>query len=157
MKYNRKRIFVDRKVQGALALRVFFHWLLFCGVLSVILPIWQLLTAGNPLAFSTQACIKMWVKNIPLFVVLAMIFPAFAGDTIRLSNRFAGPISRLRQTMRRITKGEEVGDLKFRDGDFWSELATDFNAMRHKLESQQQNESAEQEPEPALSGYGEQD
>ena len=59
--------------------------------------------------------------------------PAFIYDTIKLSNRFVGPILRLKNSVRSVADGKPVSPLKFRGGDFWHELADDFNRLNEKL------------------------
>ena len=50
-------------------------------------------------------------------------------DCLRLSNRFAGPMVRLRVAMQGLANGEPVKPVKLRDGDFWCEFAADFNRV----------------------------
>ena len=49
-----------------------------------------------------------------------------------VSNRFAGPMVRVRWTLQRIAEGEDVKPLSFREGDFWQEFSDDFNAAMLK-------------------------
>ena len=62
-------------------------------------------------------------------------------DTIRLSNRFAGPVSRLRNAMRKVADGGSYEPLKFRGNDFWTELADDYN--RFMVETERRIAAAE--------------
>jgi hypothetical protein len=48
-------------------------------------------------------------------------------DTLKLSHRFAGPIVRLRNGLSAWGDGKEVQPIKFRQNDFWNELADHFN------------------------------
>ena len=58
------------------------------------------------------------------------MLPVFIVDTIKLSHRFAGPIYRLRQTIRIAGRRRaRYQPMKFRDFDFWQGLAEDFNQM----------------------------
>ena len=61
------------------------------------------------------------------------MLPVFVYDTMKLSNRIAGPVVRLRSTMDQIRKGENTASLQFRDGDYWQEMADEFNEMVHEL------------------------
>ncbi len=69
-------------------------------------------------------------------VVMLALFPAFALDTIRFSNRFVGPIARLRRYMRELADGENITTLAFRDNDFWSEVADEFNQVVELVQEQ---------------------
>ncbi|MEO8494399.1 MAG: hypothetical protein ABI614_04980 [Planctomycetota bacterium] len=62
------------------------------------------------------------------------LVPVFVADSIKLSNRFVGPIVRLQTVIRQVGKGKPV-ELKFRDGDFWTDLPDDFNRMVERLEA----------------------
>ena len=59
--------------------------------------------------------------------------PIFIRDTLTLSNRMAGPICRLQDTVKRIANGEEVPPLSFRKSDMWQDLPAQFNAMTEQL------------------------
>jgi hypothetical protein len=38
-------------------------------------------------------------------------------------------VYRLRQSMRRLVRGEDVRPIKFREGDFWQTFADEFNGI----------------------------
>ena len=130
---DRKKTFVDPNVQGALVRRLVLHWLVFLGVASTISFCLQVLT--NPFQSVGQHFQSLWWTHGPFLVVTVFLLPVFVLDTIRLSHRFAGPIYRLRQTIRSIAQGEPTKRLKFRDFDFWQGLAKDFNQMVDRLSS----------------------
>jgi len=44
-----------------------------------------------------------------------------------MSNKFVGPVMRLRNGLRDLAEGRPAQPLNFRDDDFWREMATDFN------------------------------
>jgi nitrogen fixation/metabolism regulation signal transduction histidine kinase len=70
-------------------------------------------------------------------IVMVSLFPAFMLDTIRFSNRFVGPIGRVRRYLRQLKDGQ-TDHCAFRDDDFWSELAVEFNEVADLVESQKQ-------------------
>ena len=57
------------------------------------------------------------------------MLPILLLDVLITSNRFAGPLYRLRRSMRALAAGEHVQPVVFRDGDFWHEIADEFNAV----------------------------
>ncbi len=69
-------------------------------------------------------------------IIMLALFPAFALDTIRFSNRFVGPIARLRRYMRELAAGEPINALTFRDNDFWGDVADEFNVIALKVKDQ---------------------
>jgi nitrogen fixation/metabolism regulation signal transduction histidine kinase len=64
---------------------------------------------------------------------MLFLLPVFVIDAVKLSHRFAGPIFSLKRTIRGVAAGETPRKVKFREGDFWKELADDYNAMLTKL------------------------
>ena len=128
---QRKRTFVDSQVQGALVRRLVLHWLAFIGVAAAVAFSLQVLT--NPFESISVHVGSLWRTQGPFLLVLVFMLPVFVLDTIKLSHRFAGPIYRLRNTVRELANGADFRPLKFRDYDFWQGLATDFNTMVERL------------------------
>jgi len=73
-------------------------------------------------------------RYLLIVLVMAALLPAFVLDTVRLSNRFAGPMFRIRKAFRSTAAGEPFEPLVFRKGDFWKELADDYNRMMVDVE-----------------------
>ena len=128
---QRRQKFIDSKVQGALARRIIFHWLVFIAVASVTALLLQVLS--DPFRPAGEHVENLWYTHGPFLIVMVFLLPVFVIDTIKISHRFAGPIYSLRRTMREIADGQPQRELKFRDGDFWHELANDYNAMIARL------------------------
>jgi len=131
-KQRRSKFYVDHEVQTALAKRVALHWLVFVVVCFVLVGILQACIAHPSVSFKEMFLFALQRNFIPLMVGLAMV-PVFVYDTIRVTNRFAGPIARLRETLRDISSGSELRELKLRQGDYWSELAQEFNQAMRRL------------------------
>jgi hypothetical protein len=76
------------------------------------------------------------------FVLLGMVMfallPVFMLDTTRFSNRFVGPIGRLRRHLRELGSDQNTGECSFRDNDFWSGMAEEFNVVAALVSDQQQ-------------------
>ena len=128
---QRRKKFIDAKVQGALAQRILFHWLTFVLVAFSTAFFFQVLS--NPFLPLKLQFRSLWWAQGPFLLILAFLLPVFLFDTVKLSHRFAGPICRLRSAMRAIAAGERPTKLSFRDNDFWHELADEYNAMLEKL------------------------
>lgn len=123
----RRNFWVDGQIQGALAIRVIAHWLIFASIAAVLTFTMQFL--GDPLQDFSTHWKNVWANQGLFALVIAILMPLFIYDTVRLSNRFAGPIVRIRRTMRDISEGKRAEKLSFRDNDFWSGLAADFNRL----------------------------
>ena len=128
---KRRQFFVDPKVQGALVLRAVGYWLFCLVTIALMILFWKVAT-GPARPFWTHIN-AMWFQFGPAFVASICLLPLVVIDTIRLSNRFAGPFVRLRRSMRELAEGESVADVHFRDDDFWRDFAEDFNRLRRRM------------------------
>ena len=133
----RRQHWVDSRVQGTLVRRVLFHWCAFFAVTLMCVAVMQLLL-GDPNKTIAERVGSPGSGLLLIGVIMLALFPAFALDTVRFSNRFVGPIARLRRYMRDLKAGEDVGKLSFRNNDFWSEVADEFNAVADRVREQEQ-------------------
>ena len=153
---ERKKTFVDPKVQGALVRRLVIHWLSFLLVASLVAFCLQVLS--NPFRSMGEHFQQLWWTHGPFLLVMVFLLPVFVLDSIKMSHRFVGPIYRLRQVILEIAQGDPAPRLKFRDFDFWQGLAEDFNRMVDQLTTRGEksddyeegvDENATQAEEPA--------
>ena len=147
---NRKKSYVDPQVQGALVRRLVIHWVSYVSVAAAVAFCLQVLS--NPVQPLGEHIQKAWWTHGLFLLVLVFLLPVFVLDSIKLSNRFAGPIYRLRRTIHNIAQGDPPPRLKFRDFDFWQGIAQDFNLMIDRLSGrdiQHEEEDPAETPEPA--------
>jgi hypothetical protein len=128
---QRRQKFIDSSVQGALARRVIFHWLVFLAVASAAALMLQILS--DPFRPAGEHLANVWYTQGPFLIVMIFLLPVFVIDTIKISHRFVGPVQSLRRTMRGVADGQPPQKLQFRKQDFWHELAEDYNAMITRL------------------------
>ncbi len=140
---KRTKLFIDPVVQGALLRRLMLHWFCLSGAIFTCLLIGQVLTDGVDRRLGEHLAM-MWQKYGILLITMVCLFPAFAYDSVKLSNRFAGPVYSLRQALRKLSQGEEIAPLSFRKGDYWTEIAGDVNRVADRL----RQSSAEADAEP---------
>lgn len=124
---KRQRLLVDRKVQLALLWRVTGYWM-YCLVAVMFLLVCWVFFTDRP-SSSAELVRRMWSQFAPALAASFLVLPLVLIDCLRLSSRFVGPIFRLRQAMQSMSGGGSTAPLKFRDNDFWSELASDFNRL----------------------------
>jgi hypothetical protein len=131
-KFKRRQLFVDSRVQGALVLRLLGYWVVTMITVSAMVLCWRMVsTPARPFASHVQS---LWLHYGSAFVAAILLLPLIVIDCVRTSNRFAGPLYRLRRSMRDLTAGLPVPPIHFREGDFWSEVADDFNAVSARLQ-----------------------
>ena len=135
-KHKRKKNYVDNKVQGALLRRIFSHWFMFFFVAGFSVILLQTLLGDSNVPVWDR--LKYQTGEFTFFaLVMVALFPVFMLDTIRFSNRFVGPIGRLRRHLRQLAQGD-TSDCNFRGDDFWSEAATEFNTVAALVKKQQE-------------------
>lgn len=129
---KRKKTLVDAEVQGGILRKIAVHWAMFFLCNAMALMIWIRLFE-QPDADWGQTLADTFRRFLPFFVITIALIPAFVWDTMKLTNRFAGPILRLRNAMAEINAGRSIAPIKFRSNDFWQELAPSFNQLVGRL------------------------
>ena len=127
-------MFVDARVQGAMLLRLVTYWLLGLLAISQILLCWNIISGPPRPFFDMFRFDILWAEHGEVVVASLIMLPIFLIDTIVVTNRFAGPLYRLRGAIRSLASGERVEPLKFRDKDFWRGLADEFNLLAVHVE-----------------------
>ena len=132
---RRARSFVDPEVQGGLLRKIAIHWTLLFVVNALALVIWVRMFEQPEIGWGATFgdCIR---RFLPFFVITVLLIPAFIWDTLKITNRFAGPILRFRAAIASAARGQAVEPLHFRNNDFWQEIADDFNGLVNR---QQEN------------------
>lgn len=128
----RKRLFVDYRVQGALIVRVGLYWLMCLLTITLLLLGWGMI--AGPVRPLNARLSELWALHGSAAVASLLLLPAVIFDLLRLSNRFAGPMFRLRRSMHDLAQGKPVAAVRFRQGDFWREFADDFNKVAARAE-----------------------
>ncbi|MGA2797372.1 MAG: hypothetical protein ABSE63_07340 [Thermoguttaceae bacterium] len=137
----RKHLFVDPKVQGVLIARVVIYWVACLITIALMLLCWDIIAGPTRMLYLHFD--NMWFFYGPAAIASLLVLPLIIVDIIRVSNRFVGPLIRLRRSMRALARGEYVEPIEFRGKDFWYDFADEFNAIRARILQL----SAENEPE----------
>ena len=145
--YRRSVFLVDRKVQGALMVRMVFYWL-FCLLAVVLMIVCWNVYSGPPRRF-VDLFLDLYHRYAPALAASLLLLPIVMMDVMRLSNRFVGPAAQLRGALKELADGRPTQPLNFRDDDFWRELANDFNraAARVTRDSVERSRPTEEMPE----------
>lgn len=131
---RRKRNLVDFEVQTSLLRRMVLQWVLFLIVNAIALYGWTFLIGGadEPVGGHMNQFVQLY---LPVLLVSLALLPVFLLDAAKLSNRFVGPILRVRRALAEAAAGDSVKPLHFRENDFWRSLADDLNSVL-KLKSE---------------------
>jgi hypothetical protein len=133
---KRRTTIFDPEVQGSVIRKITIHWMIFFGCNVLALLIWVRLFE-QPDATWEQTFSDTLYRFLPFFVVTLALIPAFVWDTLKLTSRFAGPILRLKEALAEASQGRTVPPLRFRDNDFWQEIAENFNLLMERRDTEQ--------------------
>ncbi|MBX9789200.1 MAG: hypothetical protein K2Y37_09825 [Pirellulales bacterium] len=148
-KFKRSRLLIEPSVQLTLVRHVVIYWI--CTVVTV-----ELLNLTRQIAIGperesfwaylfnedlTQALIRLAIGSL-------LVLPLVIWDMLKLSNRFAGPIYRMRRTLRGISESGTVENVRLREGDFWADFAQELNAALSQLDAQRQPQASSDDAQP---------
>jgi low affinity Fe/Cu permease len=130
-KNKRRRYLVDRSTQWAIVRQSLLHWF-YHSLLTVLflLTLTVLFGGLRPWGETWQALCPL---AISVYVSMLLLLPIFIRDSFKLSNRFAGPIYRIRSTLHDVNEGKPYRHIELRKGDFWQGLAQELNAAVETL------------------------
>lgn len=133
MKTKRRRLLVDQAVQGGIALRLTVYWL--CSIIMAFVMMVVVQCVMDPLTpFFTQLS-RAQAAVFPVVASFLLLLPMVLRDLTRLTNRFAGPVVHLKRALRDLRDETFRGELKFREGDYWHDLADEFNLLASQVET----------------------
>jgi hypothetical protein len=135
---KRSKILVDYPVQGSIVRQLICHWFVACGVIFIYLLCMQVFKGGVQKPVNVHLS-EMWSQYGILLVVLATVFPVFVFDAIRLSHRFTGPMIPFGRALQRLSEGQAIEPVNFRQTDFWKHLSRDLNSVAQKLNLMSEN------------------
>src|SRR5215211_7852890 len=118
-KCRRRIFFVDRKVQGELLARTAIYWMFWLFSVSLMLVCWNAFMGPKTKFIDLMA--DLADRYGPALLASLILLPIVMMDVLRMSNRFVGPVSRLRAGLKDLALGKQVKPLNFRDDDYWRE------------------------------------
>jgi hypothetical protein len=145
MSKKRRKFLIDRPVQLGMVFRMLGQWMAFLMAVVCALPLFRAIVLGDIATPLNERLHTAGVDSAIVLVVFLLLLPYFVYDSFKMTNRFAGPMYRLHQTIKSLAAGESATPLKFRDGDYWQEVAQDFNAMVERLGEEKSPEAAPEE------------
>lgn len=146
---HRKKLYINREVQGALILRSVLHWYFY--MCAILLTVVIFTVIRDPSVLAIKLVFKSFVYFSPAIVASVVLLPLFIWDILKASNKIAGPIYRLKNEMSLLASGGEVRELRFRDGDHWKELADEFNLLAKTLSAERESRNAIEKKQEQLS------
>lgn len=133
-KHLRKKLLVNRDVQGAIICRTVLHWFFYLAaivLIVVVFKVWE-----DPSQMAIRLVFSSFVDFAPAVIASVVLLPLMVYDTLKETHRVAGPIYRLQCEMQRLTNGKQYRELRFRDGDHWYNVADTFNELAKQYDDQ---------------------
>lgn len=141
--HPRKRLFVNRDIQGRLLARTGLYWILYHAVLWMAMFFFRyaehrgaVMAGAEPRLFGDLYG-QFVRENSSLWVCSFAILPIVLWDLLKFSHRVVGPLVRFQRVLENLTAGEKVADVRLRQGDLLSDLETAFNQYLASLRNLQ--------------------
>lgn len=129
----RRKLLVDRYLQGRLILRVVAYWGIYHTALwhAVFLVRYvqhrlQGLSGAEVSSFSDQYMLALRDSQA-LIVAAALLLPAIVWETLRQSHRIAGPLYRFQETLKALMGGATPAPIRLRRGDLLKSFEQTMN------------------------------
>jgi hypothetical protein len=133
--YKRKKLFVDPEVQRLLILRVIAYWLACMATLEILRLTWVIASGPEQPTFFAYFVNYDWRDVGGRLLIASVLLVPIVWDMLSFSNRFAGPVFRMRRILRDVAKSGTIEHLRLRNGDYWHGMANDLNAALQRLAS----------------------
>ncbi len=103
-----------------------------CFLIFIYLFTLQAFSNGFSLGFGENMA-ALWNQYGLLALVLGVLSPVFIYDSIKMSNRFVGPMVSFKSALKKLANGENPEAVRFRKGDFWQEMTGDLNKIAKEM------------------------
>lgn len=144
---QRSRLVVEPEIQYALVGQLCWQWCMHLIASLMLLAMLQVLLGGFFRPWN-EHLEQIWPTLASLTIAMVCLLPVYIHSSLKLSNRFVGPIHRFRNELRAIANGQEYSPIKFRDQDYWPTFSKEFDmaisALQARAKEAAQNEQNEQ-------------
>ena len=145
--FKRKKLFVNRGIQGAMALRFGLYWVMYhiCLWNGAFMYFFlrarlaQLTGSDQPMMSLSEMYALFLKEYLPITFAATLLLPAVVYELIRQTHRIAGPLVRFSHAMRDMMAGKTIQPVKLRDGDMLTEFETLFNEFIAFHQTKQQS------------------
>ncbi len=123
----RKQLIVERSSQGAMILRTIVYWVFSVITIGLMMLLWDLRRGPVGPFFDPALYDTLREKYVIFSIAALLVLPVLVVDVWKQSNRYAGPVFRVRRCLRELAAGKSVERVTFRKNDYWRGLADDLN------------------------------
>ena len=141
VKKKPRKLLSDPVIQGQLCLRLLVYWILCYLVTTGSLIVFLFLEGVEPSLLQ-----PIW---LPTLLSALVFLPFVMIDLLSFSNRFAGPLVKIRRKFHDLASGTPVESLQLRKDDYLQDIGMSFNLLRTKFGKSNSN-SSEMPNSPSL-------
>lgn len=136
-KNRRQKKFIDREIQGRLALMVVKNALVYLLLLAIFIfvPLAIRLNAEESTPELHDAANAFLALHEHFWPAIFFVLIVIGIHSIRVSHRMVGPVYRFKETLKGIGKNDLSYTVTLRDGDFFVDLMDEINKMTLSLRS----------------------
>lgn len=132
---DRRKFRLDPRVRGEVARQCFYYWIGYVAAILLFLSAWIGVVdqPRSPADFWQ----KLMTLGLPTLAGSALFLPLLFFHSARFSNRFSGPLYRIRKTLSALSRGETSEHLILRKDDYWEDLADDVERISQYIDQLQ--------------------
>jgi len=130
---QRKKMFVSLPIQGNMMLKLSMYWIVYHIALWHMMFLFEFINSrvhslsGAEVLPVNQMYTSFLSEHTVMLIAAVMVLPFILIDMMCYTHRIAGPVVRFRDTLQRMTRGEQVKPIKLRKKDFMTDLQDEFN------------------------------
>lgn len=132
-KEQRKRLFINRKVQG----KIIWRCVVFCTIYHLLMihtlfafEFMAYLVGvmnGDTVQTFPQIYMNFLGKYYPIIFTALAVLPVLVWDVLKMSHRIVGPLIPFQRAINKLRNGEVVEEVKLRKNDMLDDFQDDFN------------------------------
>lgn len=129
---RRNRVFISPAIQGRLVARFCFYWFAYHLVLWHTMFAYHFLKVTVGLSSQPHGTLfdlysHFAVEHKSFLLCGLSVAPLILWDALLVSHRIVGPIVRVQNVLKRLSRGEKVPEVTLRDGDLLTDLRDALN------------------------------
>jgi len=135
---------VDQGNRSKLIVHAIRRWCLYA------VATFLLVVLGNVCMRPSTPALEQVVNSLwylaPVAVASLMLLPLLVREMMIDNSRVTGPVRRLHGEIKKLRDGEAIRPLRLREGDHWTGLAEDFNALVDQVHSERHQTADDSSP-----------
>ena len=139
---KRSSLFINDQVQKRIFYRVGIYWVVSMVLLTIPVALTRTIffDPNETFLFHIGAVMQ---ENTTYYLLATLMLLFVLNDVAIFTNRFIGPIYRLRSDLASFHSGKKLRPIRFRDNDHWKDLAESVNQLVSRIQELEVETGAE--------------